>query len=138
MESNKNNNLEFLVMEYSSSNQDRDTSAVLARIHSPWADIISCGDGWLPIIITLDRELAKISDDYVIYQVKEKFGGLRFYAEATLSSEKFDQLIIEAESLAARTCEICGLPGEMRHTESPWYKTLCSNCAPVAGNYVLG
>lgn len=43
----------------------------------------SHGDGWFKIIDNLSRELVKISEKYditvVADQVKEKFGGLRFY-----------------------------------------------------------
>ena len=58
----------------------------------------------------------------VVYQVKEKFGTLRFYMdgydEAISAYEDF------AEAMSARTCEECGCPGELR--TQGWYRTLCN------------
>lgn len=52
---------------------------ILARIPDGWGRWISCGPGWYPIICRLDQEIAALSPGYHVQQVKEKFGGLRFY-----------------------------------------------------------
>lgn len=41
----------------------------------------ACGDGWFPLILDLSSKIKKIDeqDRVVADQVKEKFGGLRFY-----------------------------------------------------------
>lgn len=69
-----------------------------------YAKPIRCGayfpDEWLPIIEELSQ---KISDelainpieDFSVDQIKEKFGGLRFYVSG--SNEKIDSFISEAE-----------------------------------------
>ena len=57
-------------------------------------------------------------------QVKEKFGGLRFYM--TLYNEDLERDIAEAEKLASKTCESCGAPGKSRN--GGWIKTLCDTC----------
>lgn len=57
-------------------------------------------------------------------QVKEKFGGLRFYMTCG-TGEIFD-LIDGAEALSYETCEECGSPGESRDTG--WIRTLCDLC----------
>ena len=57
----------------------------------------------------------------VAVQVKEKFGGLRFYVQA--ATEKHYNYITFAESMSYRTCEICGAPGK-RYTDG-WHQTLC-------------
>ena len=44
-----------------------------------YLDRLDTGDGWQEIIENLDRELAKIDPNYTIDQIKEKFGGLRYY-----------------------------------------------------------
>lgn len=62
-----------------------------------------------------------INDLPVILQVKEKFGGLRFYADNR--NTKSSNYIHFAETLSLRTCEECGAPGEPRNTG--WVKTLC-------------
>ena len=60
-----------------------------------------------------------------IEQVKEKFGGLRFYYRGG-SKEGADRLegaVRMAEAIASRTCEVCGRPGERRGGD--WIQTLC-------------
>lgn len=56
-----------------------DLLRILGRIADGWGRWISCDAGWYPIICRLDREIASIIPEYQINQVKEKFGGLRFY-----------------------------------------------------------
>ena len=57
-------------------------------------------------------------------QVKEKYGGLRFYTMG--GNEKIDALISFAESMSECTCEECGRPGTQ--DEGGWIKTLCETC----------
>lgn len=57
----------------------------------------------------------------VVAQVKEKFGGLRFYYRG--GDDVIRGMVRMAESWAARTCEICGSPGELR--SGTWLRTLC-------------
>lgn len=52
---------------------------ILRRIPPRWGRYISVRAGWYPLIIALDEELAAIEPDYGLCQVKEKFGGLRYY-----------------------------------------------------------
>jgi hypothetical protein len=58
-----------------------------------------------------------------ILQVKEKFGGLRFYYNGGTSAEYIDGAVCMAEAMASRTCEVCGRPGERRGGD--WIQTLC-------------
>lgn len=80
------------------------------------------GKGWHPILEKLYRKKPR---DTVVVQVKEKFGGLRFYTGGT--TEEFLDLIDEAEKASYVICERCGEKGEMR-PELGWIKTLCDNC----------
>jgi len=58
-------------------------------------------------------------------QVKEKFGGLRFYAD---NSDDYTSGAIQmAEMMSVRTCERCGSPGKPNHGR--WMRTLCTPCA---------
>jgi hypothetical protein len=57
-------------------------------------------------------------------QVKEKFGGLRFYM--TSGTDEIFDLIEEAEALSCKTCEECGKPGEER--PGGWIHTHCDPC----------
>lgn len=56
-----------------------------------------------------------------IVQVKEKYGGLRFYYDG--GTEYVAGAVAMAESLADITCEVCGRPGE--HRSGNWIRILC-------------
>jgi len=82
------------------------------------------GPGWIPLILELDKQLEQIDSNYVINQIKEKFGGLRYYVDS-LSDEGW-KLVDEAEAKSMTICEVCGQPG--KRTNIPggfWIKTLC-------------
>lgn len=64
----------------------------------------------------------------VAVQVKEKFGGLRFYVDR--ASEKHYNYITFAESMSHRICEECGSAGMTYHMG--WYRTLCEKHADEA------
>jgi hypothetical protein len=70
----------------------------------------------------------KIPDDVeqvVVAQIKEKFGGLRFYYDG--GDEQVYGMVRMAEAWADKHCEICGKPGKSRNTG--WIKTLCDEHA---------
>jgi len=76
--------------------------------------------------VKLDEEATKVP---VASQVKEKFGGLRFYVQA--ATDKHYQYITFAESMSYRTCEECGNPGKT-YTDG-WHMTLCDIHAEMNG-----
>jgi len=93
------------------------------------------GDGWFDIIWDLSSKLEPLiqkcideEQDTELYpkafQVKEKFGGLRFYM--TYDTDEIYDLISEAEALSLKTCEECGKPGEKR--SGGWIHTHCDYC----------
>lgn len=59
--------------------------------------------------------------DVIVEQIKEKFGGLRFYYQG--GNEMVDGMVRMAESWASHTCEECGKPGKSR--SGGWIRTLC-------------
>ena len=65
----------------------------------------------------------------VASQVKEKFGGLRFYVQGAI--DEHYHYISFAESMSYHTCEVCGAPGK-RWTDG-WHKTLCDIHAEMEG-----
>ena len=79
------------------------------------------GDGWLPLIKKCIKECIKAGWNKEICQVKEKFGGLRFYINDG-SKEIFD-IISKYENISHTTCEECGKPGKQR--SGGWIRTLC-------------
>lgn len=60
--------------------------------------------------------------DYIrVAQIKEKFGGLRFYYDG--GDNEISGMVRMAESWAARSCETCGNVGKQRG--GGWIRTLC-------------
>jgi hypothetical protein len=86
------------------------------------AHYFECHEGWYPLIQKLIEDLIQLGWDKQITQVKEKFGGLRFYINSG-STEIYDR-ISEAERASYSICEDCGEPGELRK-DLGWYFTLC-------------
>lgn len=104
-----------------------------------------CGDGWYNIIDALCLNIqgyidgvkksrdallknnpynAPIPDEVpqvVAVQVKEKFGGLRFYYDG--GDERIRGMEQVAESMSTRTCETCGKPGKL--ITNGWWYTAC-------------
>jgi hypothetical protein len=76
--------------------------------------------------VRLDEETLKVP---VASQVKEKFGGLRFYVQA--ATDKHYNYISFAESMSYRTCEECGSPGKT-YTDG-WHRTMCDIHAAMDG-----
>lgn len=104
-----------------------------------WYDGCYCGwdnlYGWNEIIWNLCHELKQILEknntplsSFVVAQVKEKFGGLRFYYDldaprnSELAEEIFDA-VNAAEKKSYKVCLNCGEPGVRRDTR--WITTLC-------------
>ena len=78
--------------------------------------------GWYPIIKSLIEDLILLGWDKQTCQVKEKFGGLRFYINS--GSPEIHARILQAENESYDTCEVCGKSGELRK-DIRWYFTLC-------------
>jgi len=90
------------------------------------------GDGWHKIIDDLSAKIEKLNREQnagiQAAQVKEKFGGLRFYIDG-IPDALFKEVyaaIDEAEDLSFKTCESCGKPG--KPGGRGWIKTLCEEC----------
>ena len=79
-------------------------------------------EGWFQIIKDLIDDLIKMGWDKNVIQVKEKFGGLRFYIDK--GSDEIYKRITQAEKDSYETCEKCGNKGELRK-DTGWYLTLC-------------
>ena len=78
----------------------------------------------------MDEEAEKVP---VASQVKEKFGGLRFYVDR--ATEEHYNYINFAENMSYRTCEVCGSPGK-RYTDG-WHQVLCDTHAKEDGREML-
>lgn len=89
------------------------------------------GEGWWPIIESLCANIQSHTDwknknsevipQVVVMQVKEKFGGLRFYYEG--GDEQIQGMVTMAETWASASCEDCGAPATKQ--TSGWIKNVC-------------
>lgn len=84
-----------------------------------------CEDGWFKLIDELSKKLIKLDKEVEAVEVKEKYGGLRFYMNRY--SDKIHNLIIEYEDKSYTTCEECGQKGKIELVNN-WYYTLCNKC----------
>ena len=93
---------------------------------------IECGEGWEclygPIIEWIENYNSnKPKEEQIeIHQIKEKFGGLRFYCN--FYTDELIEIIRNAEKESFRTCEFCGTKENVGHTVSGWYTTCCEKC----------
>lgn len=110
---------------------------ILNRIPPRWGRHIDVESGWYPLVADVDRQLRNLDPDYIVHQIKQKYGTLRYYcwpsgAEPSRSTlDAFESITEEAEQLSAVTCERCGgaesslcYQGNGLHV-----RTLCSSCA---------
>lgn len=116
-----------------------------------------CGGGWYELLRGLCWEISTVYQeagvpvDIVVDQVKEKFGGLRFYyhvkarehgdqasgfldgpglssrPEGMALHRKVAEIVSRWEEKSYTVCETCGKPGEPRE-DLPWTATLCDSC----------
>jgi len=91
-----------------------------------------CDNGWFQLIWDLCTRIEELHPphDFEVLQVKEKFGGLRFYTSA--SSKKIMQCIHAAGRDSFHVCELCGHKGSLRQ-RGLWLKTLCNECQIAEG-----
>ena len=118
-----------------------------------------CSDGWFDLIYKLCEDIKKyfeteydgyewdgtnvkskcfhrVPKHFYVVQVKEKFGGLRFYI--TAAPQKVHDLIDIAEHESYNTCEQCGkyqvpqvkngIYKSYYRDKLPWVLTLCDEC----------
>ena len=94
---------------------------------------VACGEGWWPILESLCGQIqhhidwknkqSEVVPQVTVNQIKEKFGGLRFYYSG--GDEYISGLVSMAESWAGHSCETCGAPGKQR--DGGWIRTLCDH-----------
>jgi hypothetical protein len=111
---------------------------ILRRIPDGWGRWISVDAGWYPLVIATNHRLAELDAEYVLHQIKEKFGTLRYYCAPSGDDpnpdllDALDEITAAAERASAITCERCGQPGMLQRTRY-WAKTLCHSCAEPLG-----
>lgn len=93
---------------------------------------LSFDDGWYEIFDQMCAEIMATNEHCVFTQTKEKFGGLRVYANC---SDNVQKIIDKYEDLSYKTCEICGKSAKVCN-RGCWLKTLCEECM-TKNDYVV-
>lgn len=95
--------------------------------NKPWSmgGVLACvGAGWERLVTQLVEDLFALGWDGTLLQIKEKFGGLRFYIGE--STDAIAARIAAAEEESYRTCDLCGAPGVLRRGR--WLVVRCGEC----------
>ncbi len=94
----------------------------------PGSTFVACGDGWFGLVFMLCSVLERIKKSNIkILQIKEKWGGLRFYVVCA-NEEQLDYIDM-AEEFSFFVCENCGRIDKGVTTEGKgWIRTLCNDC----------
>jgi hypothetical protein len=102
---------------------------LLEHIPVEWGRHLRVSKGWYPLIVKTHQLLLELDPDYEAYQVKEKFGGLRFYhgLSAGIDSSLGWAVEVAAEIESYQICEECGQPGTL-HKDTSYWQTLCEPC----------
>lgn len=104
-----------------------------------------CGDGWYNLLDELMGKIKELDKEKVVKvnQIKEKFGGLRFYIQGSFvidflgqgtlempdkedgTPKDVHELIRAYQDKSYSVCEVCGKEGQLCMTKGRWYKTVC-------------
>lgn len=100
--------------------------------NNPYGFPCECGDGWFELIYELCDKLNELylqnnvdPAEIQILQIKEKYGGLRFYTGGLIDGGH--DIIYTYEEQSYEICEVCGKPGKIR--DGRWIQTLCNEHA---------
>lgn len=93
---------------------------------------IECRKGWNSIIEPIIRYIEEYNEgkdekeQIKILQIKEKYGGLRFYTN--FCTPTLEKMIDKAENESYKTCEECGSKKNVGMRLSGWMTTMCMDC----------
>lgn len=111
------------------------------------------GKGWWPVVEATHKAMIRVAPNYGLDQVKEKFGGLRYYwnlpslwdkmpedadesweptpedtATFKLAYEQLTVLAGLAEAICSHICETCGRVNEVSDSGG-WLSNVCEPCS---------
>jgi hypothetical protein len=99
---------------------------IAARTPEGWYGLAT-PRGWDPIVRELHQQLVAIDPKYQVYQIKEKFGELRYYCSlrGDTKTKAVQDLMTAAAMQASTSCQVCGSPGVLSEKPGP-VRVLCS------------
>lgn len=109
-----------------------DFADILSRFATNVPQTIDCGTGWAHLVRECHDAIMEIDPEYRVFQIKQKFGGLRFYFTPSDMDEHYLRLcsvVFPIEEKSFSTCETCGQDGYGRRTDGGYYYTSCDECA---------
>lgn len=111
-----------------------DTEALVEEMKSKatYPGMVGVDPGWADLVCRCYLELKGLDPDIQIRQIKEKFGGLRFYA---FPSEGASPDVADAirrcigfyERMSFMVCDECGTTKGVT-TEGGWVRSMCPPC----------
>lgn len=109
---------------------------------------VECNEGWYSTIDQLSKEISSVALKYPskdgerrvhVVQIKEKFGGLRYYINYHDMNDDDIQhiefIVRNSEMKTFTICEDCGGDGSVVSPKRYWMRTLCKKCTE---NYDMG
>lgn len=92
------------------------------------------GPGWYGLVYPIIFDIEEYnkthpdkSQQIEIFQIKEKFGGLRIYLDN--APEYVKEKVRKAEELSKKICEVCGSPIDVvTYSKNGWIRTRCKDC----------
>lgn len=109
----------------------------------PWLEDIECGNevpaGWETAFMNqmYDEINAVIEEENItnfeVFQIKEKYGSLRFYYAPY--NDRIDKIIKDYEDISTKTC--CGCGQKATVVSTGWISSWCDECAQkIHDNFV--
>ncbi len=106
-----------------------------------WTWLDDMPDGWRiafgeQMCDEIQKELERVDfvDEYRIVQVKEKYGGLRWYTGGVPVNSKLDDIARKYEFLSENTCIKCGQPATW--LSAGWISPYCNECKEKLANKI--
>jgi hypothetical protein len=113
--------------------RNRFSGEVVKDYDFSFTEMDSMPDGWRiafgdELLKELKEELVKFNflDRYRITQIKEKYGGLRWYDSGSPKDSKIYDIVSKYESLSEERCLVCGSPEVFKNAE--FWGPLCEKC----------
>ena len=114
--------------------RNRWTDEIVEDYDYTYTELDTMPEGWRiafgdRMVEEIDQELKKFNyvDNYRILEIKEKWGGLRWYDSGYPRDSKIGKIIQKYEELSFKTCICCGKPAEWM--SKGWISPYCTACA---------
>ncbi|SDC03990.1 hypothetical protein [Microbacterium enclense] len=105
---------------------------LISRLMHSGISTLDVNQGWWPLVMKLDAEIAFIAPAYRVSRLGEDLGVLDFAVHPGDIEEDIEEMISAAQSESTRTCEICA-DRAWPYRQEDWLITLCVDHARSRG-----